>query len=401
MTKPKRKSRYVLILLTDTGASTRDFLSGFSRFSRSRRDWHMRLRRIDNMDASEFNFLASQGGYDGIITNEDVFLAHPEISENPDTAVVVFGTYSEVKTPAPIVFVQNDNDMIGRFAAQYFMQLGRFRSFGFVPTYNRRAWSDVRAAAFRSELTANACDCRIFDASSGISLEDWLVELPKPAAVMSACDRVAVEVVASCASAKLNVPSQVSLLGVDNDELLCEFDSPTLSSILPRHDTTGILAAKALNRLFHGWRPESSQRILCDEMEIVERESTASPSPATHLIQSALEFIRQNVRRNITASDVVRHLKVSPSLANLRFREFHGKTIGETIQEERLNEACRTLSMTSLPIRKIAKLCGFPNASHFGALFRRRFGTSPGQWRQSSPKTCQARPRNASRANSN
>lgn len=377
----RRKARNVLILLTDTGAS-RDFLAGFSRFSRARRDWHMHLRHVGNMNDEDFDKLAENGAYDGIITNEDVFLAHPEIAASPDTAVVVFGTYSEIRMPASIVFAQNNNALIGRFGARYFMQLGRFRSFGFVPTRRKHAWADVRADAFRAELLASQHDCRVFDASDGQSLEEWLAALSRPAAVMAACDREAVEVRACCAAAGLDVPGQIAIIGVDNDELLCEFDSPTLSSILPRHDMTGYLAAKTMNRLFRGWRPESAQRILCDKMDMVERESTASLSPATHLIQSALEFIRQNVRRNITPGDVVRHLKVSASLANLRFREFQGKSIGETIQEARLNEACRALSMTGLPVRKVAKLCGFPNASHFGALFRRRLGMSPGQWRQ-------------------
>ena len=381
---PRRKARNVLILLTNTSASSRDFLAGFSRFSRSRRDWHMHLRHVGNINDEDFDNLAETSAYDGIITNEDVFLAHPEMASNPDAAVVVFGTYNAVMTPATIVFVQNNNALIGRFGAQYFMQLGRFRSFGFVPTRKHHAWADIRADAFRAELTAHSRDCRVFDAHGEAALEDWLAGLPKPAAVMAACDLEAVEVLASCTAAKLDVPGQIAIIGVDNDELLCEFDSPTLSSILPRHDTTGYLAAKTMNRLFHGWRPESAQRILCDKMDMVERESSASPSPATHLIQSALEFIRQNVHRNITPADVVRHLKVSASLANLRFREFQGKSIGETIQEERLDEACRALSMTGLSVRKVAKLCGFTSPSHFGALFRRRLGTSPGQWRQSA-----------------
>ena len=383
VTRKTRKTRSILILLTNTGVSSRDFLAGFSRFARGQANWHVRLRHGSDLDDTGMERLAGPSGYDGIVTNEDVFLRHPELADNPRTAVVVFGTYREMSAPAPVVFVQNDNVCIGKTGARYFMQLGQFRTFGFVPTERHHAWADVRANAFREELAAHSRGCRVFSWSGGASLGDWLAELPKPAAVMAACDRVAIEVASACAGEGLGVPNHVAVLGVDNDTLLCEFDSPTLSSVLPRHDTTGILAAKALNRLFRGWRPESSQRILCDEMEIVERESTAPLSPATHLIQSALEFIRQNVRRNITAGDVVRHLKVSPSLANLRFREFHGKTIGETIQEERLSEACRTLAMTSLPIRKVAKLCGFPNASHFGALFRRRFGTSSGQWRQS------------------
>ena len=194
-TRKTRKTRSILILLTNTGVSSRDFLAGFSRFARGQANWHVRLRHGSDLDDTGMERLAGPSGYDGIVTNEDVFLRHPELADNPRTAVVVFGTYREMSAPAPVVFVQNDNVCIGKTGARYFMQLGQFRTFGFVPTERHHAWADVRADAFR--------------------------------------------------------------------------------------------------------------------------------------------------------------------------------------------EACRTLAMTSLPIRKVAKLCGFPNASHFGALFRRRFGTSSGQWRQS------------------
>ena len=386
MTGKTRNPRNILILLTDTGASSRDFLAGFSRYARGRANWHVRLRHGSDLDDTSIERLAGPSGHDGIVTNEDVFLRHPELSDNPRTAVVVFGTYRAMTAQAPVIFVQNDNACIGKLGARHFMQLGRFMTFGFVPTERHHAWVDVRAEAFRAELAAHALGCRVFSYGEGETLGDWLARLPKPAAVMAACDRVGIEVASACAGAGIGVPNHVAILGVDNDALLCEFDSPTLSSILPKHDTTGWLAAKTLDRLFRGWRPVSAQRILCAETSIVERESTAPLSPATHLIQSAMEFIRSNARSNIKTRDVIRHLNVSPSLARLRFREFQRETIGEAIRRERLEEFRRSLSTTNMSVRKVAQLCGFPNAAHLGALFRRQFGISPGQWRQSKGK---------------
>ena len=296
-----------------------------------------------------------------------------------------------MSSPASVVFVQNDNAEIGRFGAKYFLQLGRFRTFGFVPTSVPHEWADVRAAAFRDEVKARSGDCRIFDWHQGmIRLEDWLTSLPKPAAVMAACDRQALNVIECAIRAGLSGPGQISVLGVDNDELLCECDSPTLSSILPRHDTVGLLAAKALHRLLNGWSPSGTARILCNDQDVVERESTAPLAPATHLITSALSFIRHHARENIDASAVVRHMNVSRRLADLRFKEFQGETIHETILRVRLEEVKRHLSSTRLPVNKVARLCGFPNASHLGALFRRQFGVSPGRWRQKAA-TCAPR----------
>ena len=386
MAGKRRKPRSVLILLTKSGASCRDFLTGFSRFARGRLDWHVRLRHGSDLNDASIELFTGPSGYDGIVTDEDMFLLRPELASNPNTALVVFGTYREMTTPAPLVFVQNDNALIGRFGARHLMQLGRFRTFGFVTTERRHAWSDIRAEAFSAELSSHSRDCRVFAWDSGVTLGEWLAQLPKPAAVMAACDRVAIEIAASCSDSGLNVPDQIAILGVDNDEFLCEFDTPTLSSVLPRHDSTGYLAAKTLNRIFRGWHPPSAQCLLCNEMAIVERESTAPLTPATHLIQSALGFIRRNARSNISSRDVVRHLNVSPSLANLRFREFQKETIGEAIRRERLEEVRRSLSMTKMPVRKVAQLCGFRSSAHMCSLFRKQFGVTPGQWRHEVQK---------------
>lgn len=378
----KGKRRNILILLQHTGASSRDFLIGFSQFARSRSDWHLHLRHASDLSMEDIASTIMQSGYDGIVTNEDTFLQFPAIASNPRTAVVVFGTYRQLDTPAPLVFVQNDNHEIGRFGARFLAQLGRFRTFGFVPTSRPHSWSDIRVEGFRAGIGSNQHNCSVFDwGDPSCPLAIWLKALPKPAAVMAACDRQAVEVVECCGRAGLAVPEQVAVLGVDNDELLCEFESPTLSSLLPRHDTTGFLAAKTLNRLFRGWRPKGSERVLCSDQNVVERESTAPLAPATHLILSALDFIRRNATNNITVMDVVRHLNVSRALADLRFREFQGESIGRTIARIRLEEVKKRLLSTKLPVGKLARVCGFPNAAHLGALFKRHFGVTPGQWR--------------------
>lgn len=371
----------ILLFLTNTGASARSFLTGLSRFARGKRSWHLDLQHTVDIAESDVRRMIESGGYDGVITKEDAFDSFPAIVSNPSLPVVMFGTWREIETPAPPVFVQNDNAAIGRFGARHLMRLGRFRTFGFVPTPKPHLWTDERAVAFVDEVSASGRECCAFDWRSG-KMENWLSELPKPAAVMAACDRVAVEVVQCCLRAGVAVPQQVAVLGVDNDELLCEFSKPALTSVLPRHDVTGFIAGRTLDRLMRGWSPDGVNRVLCGEVGVVERESAVPPTPATHLILSAMEYIRRNARRNIGPADVVRHLKVSPSLAMLRFREFQGETIGEAILRVRLDEAKKVLSTTGLTVRKAALLCGFSNAAHFGALFKRRFGVPPGRWRQ-------------------
>ena len=122
--------------------------------------------------------------------------------------------------------------------------------------------------------------------------------------------------------------------------------------------------------------------ILCSGAKIIQRESTAQLTPASHLILSALEFIQKNATRNIRVDDIVRHLKVSRRLADLRFREFQGESILETITRIRLEEVAKRLLTTQIPASTIAKTCGFEDVSYLGKLFRRKYGETLQRWRK-------------------
>jgi transcriptional regulator GlxA family with amidase domain len=116
---------------------------------------------------------------------------------------------------------------------------------------------------------------------------------------------------------------------------------------------------------------------------IVERESTRHISPATHLAEEAMSFIRRNATKGISSADVARHLRVSRRLCDLRFRECHGETILEAILRLRFAELKRRLASSNAPIGKIVSACGFTCESHAKRMFRKRFGMSMREWRTS------------------
>ena len=378
------KKKNVLVLLwSSTIASGRDFLAGFAECARHRTDWQLHLRVAKKTIEPNVLRTVQAGGYDGIVTDEDTYLSIPEGTIPDSTAVVIFGTH-DPNAPANVAYVQNDNAAIAHYGADYLMSLGRFKSFGFVPTEDAHGWSRLRAEAFAETVRARGNAAFVFNPNDrGIRLKAWLLALPKPAAVMAACDTTALEVVEACRRAKLAVPQQVSVLGVDNDELLCEFDSPTISSVLPRHDAVGRLAAQMLQRLFRRRTGAATRRYaVCSEQSVIERESTAPIMPAVHLVSAAMSFIRQNATKAITPNDVARHLGVSRSLADLRFRQCQGETIHDAILRHRLEEVKKRLLSTRLSAAKVARVCGFTDIPHLQVVFKKRFGLPMGQWRR-------------------
>jgi len=58
-----------------------------------------------------------------------------------------------------------------------------------------------------------------------------------------------------------------------------------------------------------------------------------------------------------------------------------GTSFVQQLANVRLERACDLLSQSSLPIAEIAFRCGFLDPGYFGRQFRRRFGSTPRDWR--------------------
>ena len=373
----------ILVLVWERDVSAREFLAGFAHYSNSRPNWRVSLRHATDAIMSNTAQDIATGMYDGIVMTDSFLAAHPEFGENPATVVTVIGDIKSCpRLPQGRFAVVNiDNMEIGRIAAHHLMSLGKFSHYAFVPPLESGAWDKQRADGFRRKLATSRIPCEIFGRS--VSLANWLASLPKPAALMAACDYTAIEVMTACAKLSLRIPQDISIIGVEDDELLCEFTRPALTSIRPEHFASGFQAARTLNGLFQLKRGASSRSkvTICSGARIIERESTHYLSPAQHLVHTAMAYIKANVCKVIDVTDVVCHLGVSRRLADLRFRECHGKTIHETIIETKLEELATRLLTSNRAIGNIAAALGFNDLSYVGRLFRKRYGVTMSNWR--------------------
>ena len=367
-------------------ASGRDLLYGISRYARANAHWNIRLIPFSGEGAAMHFPLPEEA--DGIITSEPL----SQDAETSSIPLVVIGTRESWlgRRMKNLAFVRNDDVSIGRFGANFLNALGNFRSFGFVPTNRPYYCSVLREEGFQAELSGKKkADVRQYkkkDAADGSmddlsTLADWLDRLPKPAAVMAVHDIRAMHVLEAANLRKINVPEQLAVIGVDNDELLCDFTTPQLTSISPDHVKEGELAAATLQSLLKPSKQRHAPTFRSSAKTIVERESTRPISPATHLAEAAMTFIRRNALNGISAADVSSNLRVSRRLCDLRFRECHGETMLEAILRVRFTELKRRLVSSNTPIGKITSACGFDCESHAKRLFKKRFGMSMREWR--------------------
>ena len=96
-----------------------------------------------------------------------------------------------------------------------------------------------------------------------------------------------------------------------------------------------------------------------------------------------MDFIRGNFAKGITVMSVACAMRVSRRLAELRFRQVKGTTIGASIAEARVRHAQKLLKTTKMSLAEIAADCGISDASYLVRVFRRHVGLSPRAWARS------------------
>jgi len=386
-----RRIRRVAVVLRMSGTAGRDILTGIFHFTRSNANWRTRIFQMPDEFTPEAFRTELAVGLDGIIASEPGPDETSRLVRESGVPVSFIGDPGPILSgdKSHIAFTRNDDEMVGRMGAHYLASLGQRRSYGFVPTVSDQYWSASRLNGFKAALAAKKTNIEVFRSPGQVgsredlsALKDWLSALPKPAAVMASWDTRATQVLAMCKDAQIKIPTQVAVLGVDNDELLDESSDPPLSSILPNHEQLGYAAARVLNNLMSGRQAKTGAPFLVKPVKVVERESAVASAPAAHLLSRATAYIRKNAAKGIKVKDVASFLGVSRRLADLRFQQFSGETINETITRHRLDAVKKFLATTNRPIKTISEECGYTDPSYLKVLFKRRFGCTMREWRK-------------------
>jgi len=377
--------KQILISLVSEGSSMRECIIGILNYAAAKRTWKLKLSpdpfgNTEGGVTPETLDKLLRDGLGGVITGISVHT--PGFRKLVTCGVpVVLNNAPPDWTPAsddPIAFVYNDDLAIGRLAATYFHNKGCFRSYAFFPDERKCSWSTYRRRGFGLALAQWNIRPVCYDRRRQ-ALETWLAGLPKPAAIFAVNDAEAINVVEACSRLGLVMPEQVSILGVDNEEILCKAVRPQLSSIRPNHVEMGRKAALALDRLMRGKSPSPVTYVA--PLGIVERESTRTIPPAGHLIDRAHAYIADNLGEGISARDVAEHLGVSAALLRLRFQKTLGKSVRDVILDLRLENARRLLSSSNLTVSQVAEKTGFDSVCRFSHFFAERTGKSPRAWR--------------------
>lgn len=377
--RPSKTYRIAVSMAIDS-SPRRSILAGFLSAASQHDDWDIRILPPEEGFSCEDVPRLVETQTDGLILGSVKDAETASALARAPFKTLALESY-EPATPTPagrLVYFDNTKteNMTGRFGFDRLRSAGNFRHFAFVPFPASASWSTNRRdgfvrAACEAKVSHSVCPA---NANDPRALTDWLDTLPKPVAIMAACDRLGVQVLEACRSVGIASPDTLCVLGVDNDTLLNEHCRPTLSSISLDHEGLGAIIADGLYRNLKSRKTARNLPLPAKTLRFIERDSTRPPVPAAQLLRKALDYIRDNADKGITAEDVVRHLGVSRRLAFLRFSQLSGQSIATTIREERLKLVRQKLMTTDLSLQTIARSSGFASQRPLERLFLKCFG---------------------------
>lgn len=373
----------IAIVVNLANASWRDFLRGFLEAIHEFQGLNLKI--LDPADFSPEKLQELEhDNFSALVVGDPREDTAAQLAMSPMQVELVGSLQSPLlERRQGFLHIHHDDEDIGRFAADEFARLGEFNSWGFIPGDRNPQWTRLRLKGFRDRLSHHGVKLHTYSTrfpsgspNDRLRLAKWLKELPKPAAIFTAFEDRALEMLNVCHSEKISVPGQVSVIVGDNDPLICDYAKPTLSSIAPDHVGEGRLAAIELSKLLRSGKPTTARTVLFTKKQLIERESSSFTPPAVTLVRAAKAYINENALRAITVAEVAAHVEASRSLLDMRFRQCESISVAAYIRDRRLFEVRKRLKAEHRSINSIARECSFENVNHLRNLFKRRYGIS-------------------------
>jgi LacI family transcriptional regulator len=382
----------VALLVESSRAYGRGVLHGIAEYVRLHGPWSIYMAERGLGDAPPVWLQDFRG--DGIIARIENRRIARVITSLGLPTVDLRGLLPDLEMP----LIVTDDDAVAALAVGHFAERG-FHHFAFCG-FAGADYSDNRSEAFARFVTAKGLTCHEYHspkppASTGTEAREqlgwateaevsrWIETLPKPVGVMACNDIRAQQVLTACRAIGVAVPDEVAVLGVDNDDVLCDLADPPLSSVVPDTRAIGYEAAALIDRLIDGQAaPRFMQKVA--PLGVVTRRSTDVLAVEDRAISLAARYIREHACDGITVQDVLSQIPLSRSVFERRFTHIFGRTPKAEILRTQLDRVRRLLAETDLPLKQVAARTGFHHAEYMSAAFKQRTGQTPGQYRRSA-----------------
>lgn len=315
----------------------------------------------------------------------------------------IFGVWKDIDVPLALslgvpIFIRMRHDdydcfhmlsgpyrQIGEMAARYFLRQ-------YCPNYaflglEGLLWSEERFEGYRDCLLESGEFPHVFRSSGNAddwdSLTQWISSLPKPVALFACNDATARRATEACRYLGIEVPLSVAVLGVDDDEFLCSFSQPSISSIKLDYEKQGEMLGEAIfSRVGKGGEANADPlHINIRPVGIVERRSTVPRRVSDPVVRTVLDYFDDNFDTPFSLREFLSTIPLSRRSVEMRFRrEMAPLTMMSYLTGLRVRKMCRLLSRGDLSVGAAASLSGFGDSTNVARAFRSVTGLSPREY---------------------
>ena len=280
--------------------------------------------------------------------------------------------------------------LAGKLGAEYFINKG-FRHFAFYGLSGIQ-WSEERLKGFEETIHKTnpsftfshfendyQTDFWLYDP---LKLNEWLVSLPKPVAIMACDDNQAYKITETChleGKGQMRIPNDIAVLGVDNDETICRLSAPNLSSLNQNIEQGGYDVAQLIDQKLKNPDMEYDD-IMVYPTNIITRESTDIYATNDPYISTVLKYIYENISQKITVQSLVKLVPLSRRLLEERFKKNLGTSIYDYIINVRVEKMAQMLCQ-GLSVSEAAAELGFLDIKNISRTFKQIKGITPSEYK--------------------
>ena len=376
-----------ILLLTDFSSGySRNLLKGIVRYSKEVGNWSFQRMPL---------YYRMLYGENGVVEWAKKWQADAIIAQLSDVNIELL---NDLNIP---IIVQNYRDRnkavsnltgdyfnTGVMAAKFFLNRG-YRNFAFYG-FKGAIWSRERADGYSHEIEKQGYKLAVLEndnkdreewSYNHTVLGNWLQSLPKPVALFACDDHFALQISETCNVYNINVPDDIAILGVDNDDLLCNISDPSLSSIVLDVENGGYNAGKLLHQLITKEITEPFN-IVVNPLIIERRKSTEKYAVWDKNIRTILNYIEKNYANHLSVEELVKQVPLSRRVLEKKFKEETGESLYQYIQNYRIDQFTRLLITTDYSLFEAALQSGFENYKNVSRVFRKYKSLSPAEYRK-------------------
>jgi len=376
----------ILVLVDYSTEFSRRFLKGLIQYSKNNGSWI--IYRLPD-------YYKTMYGEDGVVKWSKEWKADGIIAqwENEDMNLL-----KNLNVP---VFLQNykekDNfystilgDYLGTgiMAAKFFIQR-RFQNFAFYGNKNF-VWSQERSEGYKQEVEKNGGNYFYFETEtlnsdhrshSCLQLNEWLLSLPKPVALFACDDSYALQVSEACQINNIQIPNDIALLGVDNDELICNLSDPTISSIVLDAEKGGYEVGRLMQKSIENGKNEPFN-IYINPTRFELRQSTEKYNISNEHILEVVKFLEKNFTSKISIDFLTHVVPLSRRSLEVKFKEEIKMSIYQFILNLRIEYFAHLLLTTDRSIFDLIIDSGFNDYTNAYRMFKKIKSYTPIEYRQ-------------------